>query len=277
MKTRQVWTPYRDDILRKRYPKEGASEALCGFLGESKLTLMERARRISILGPRRWSKEQINLLLKRYPSEGPSLSLSKAIGRSPNSVSQKASLLKIEMTRFEWNSEKIKLFREEYPKQGNSPELRGLMGCVSTHTLHNKAKELKIRAMTTKVGNKGHRWKGFGNVPGAHLSHVKAHATTRRLDFEITCEDVHNQITAQNNICSMTGIPISFTDKTASVDRIDSARGYTPDNIQITHKNVNVMRWKMTIPEFRHWCSLVVKHLPAPTPTPTEWDGQGCS
>ena len=68
--------------------------------------------------------------------------------------------------------------------------------------------------------------------------------------------------------CALTGVPIAFTRKykgkgvnqTASLDRINSKVGYTPNNIQWVHKSVNVIKWDWDLEELYHWCELLLAH-----------------
>jgi hypothetical protein len=46
-------------------------------------------------------------------------------------------------------------------------------------------------------------------------------------------------------------------DGTASLDRIDSSKGYTLGNIQWVHKWVNLMKQDMTDQEFIEWCKTI--------------------
>lgn len=77
------------------------------------------------------------------------------------------------------------------------------------------------------------------------------------LIFNITKEDILYKLTTQNNICPLSGLPISFEDGSASVDRIDSNIGYLINNIQIVHKTINFMKSVLTNEEFISFCSLV--------------------
>ena len=45
------------------------------------------------------------------------------------------------------------------------------------------------------------------------------------------------------------------SDGTASLDRIDSSKGYTIDNVQWVHKKVNMMKKDMSDSEFIAWCN----------------------
>ena len=47
---------------------------------------------------------------------------------------------------------------------------------------------------------------------------------------------------------------------TASLDRIDSSKGYIEGNVQWVHKRVNLMKGNMSTENFIEWCNLVVKN-----------------
>jgi hypothetical protein len=60
----------------------------------------------------------------------------------------------------------------------------------------------------------------------------------------------------------LTGIEIFFDkeETTASLDRVDSSKGYIQGNIQWIHKRLNWMKGDMSELEFRQWCKRVVDH-----------------
>ena len=73
----------------------------------------------------------------------------------------------------------------------------------------------------------------------------------------------------QKCICALSGLPIIIAttiegDKhggtTASLDRIDSSKGYTRDNVQWVHKWINFMKQDFTQEEFITFCVAVAKH-----------------
>ena len=47
---------------------------------------------------------------------------------------------------------------------------------------------------------------------------------------------------------------------TASLDRIDSSKGYIQGNIQWVHKRINQMKWDSEENDFINWCKLVANH-----------------
>ena len=126
--------------------------------------------------------------------------------------------------------------------------------CFSCRTVANN-----ISRTGTKTKEKNPAWKGFGCVPGKVFSKLKRDAERRNLAFEITIEDIHNLYNKQKECCAFTGFPLVFGED-ASVDRIDSSKGYTLDNIQIVHKALNMMKRDMDNMDFILWCRAVAKH-----------------
>ena len=102
-----------------------------------------------------------------------------------------------------------------------------------------------------RVESKNTSWRGYEEIPSSWFSRFKRYAKS---DFDITMEYVWNQYIKQNKKCALSGMPISFQNDhpsgqkyigrscTASIDRIDSNKGYTVDNIQLVHKDVNIMK-----------------------------------
>lgn len=91
----------------------------------------------------------------------------------------------------------------------------------------------------------------------------------RVIEFNITLSDIWNQFIKQNKKCAISGIELSFPKNnpeylkyewTASVDRIDSNKGYTVDNIQIVHKKINIIKFDMSTEELISWCKIIMEN-----------------
>ena len=132
----------------------------------------------------------------------------------------------------------------------NAAEKKGT-SCFSCRSVANN-----ISRTGTKTKEKNPAWKGFGCVPGKVFSKLKRDAERRNLPFEITIEDIYNQYNKQRECCAFSGFHIFFG-VDASVDRIDSSKGYTLDNIQIVHKDLNMMKRAMPDIDFIWWCKAV--------------------
>jgi sigma54-dependent transcription regulator len=66
------------------------------------------------------------------------------------------------------------------------------------------------------------------------------------LDWELTIEDVSILLAQQGGRCALSGSCLvtrgAFKEITASIDRIDSLKGYTMGNVQLVHKDINMMK-----------------------------------
>lgn len=105
-------------------------------------------------------------------------------------------------------------------------------------------------------------WKGYGDVSGKVISKLKRDAEFRKITFNITIEDLDSKLKMQEYKCALTGLILStdYKNVTASVDRIDSTKGYVIDNIQWVHKDINMMKKDYDELYFIKMCSLVDKH-----------------
>jgi len=107
--------------------------------------------------------------------------------------------------------------------------------------------------------DKNPAWRGYSEIPGKVHSKLKHGAEKRSINFELTIEEISDQYEAQDKLCAFTGIPLEFG-VDASVDRIDSNMGYNPNNIQIVHKALNMMKKDMPNEVFIAWCKLIANH-----------------
>ena len=116
-------------------------------------------------------------------------------------------------------------------------------------------------------------WKGYGDLSGDHWSRIQNGALKRNLELSITIEDAWNLYLHQNGKCALSGVDIILRGQeiglsskqvhkrtTASLDRIDSNIGYTIDNIQWIHKDLNQMKSDRTIDTFYEWIKLIYEY-----------------
>lgn len=127
--------------------------------------------------------------------------------------------------------------------------------CASCRTIRNNKKR-----KGTKGKDKNPAWRGYKDVPGKVFSKLKRGAVQRDLVFEITIQDIQEIYEQQNKCCAFSGLPL-FWGQTASVDRIDSKKGYTKENVQIVHKQLNMIKRDTPNEQFIEWCILVAEHF----------------
>jgi len=67
----------------------------------------------------------------------------------------------------------------------------------------------------------------------------------------------------QKMMCAYSGVPLTFEDNhphTISLDRLDSSKGYTEDNVQLVCTIVNYIKQRFDEQSFFDYCSLVTQY-----------------
>ncbi len=110
---------------------------------------------------------------------------------------------------------------------------------------------------------------GHGEVRQHHWYCIKKVAEKRKIDFGVSIDYVWQLFLAQERRCSLSKLPLIFAktrkghqtgETTASLDRIDSTKGYIEGNVQWVHKWINLMKNDFTTKEFAQYCKLVVEN-----------------
>ncbi len=146
-----------------------------------------------------------------------------------------------------WSVQDIDTLRKQYPVLGPA-RLARLLG-RHPQNVYNKARALGVSQLRV-AGYRSPNFSGLGEITGQFMSHARKGAQRRGYAFELTVEFVHELWTRQQKRCYYSGREIGFTDKTASIDRLDSTLPYTPDNVVLVHKLVNKMKLGRTHDEF---------------------------
>jgi hypothetical protein len=92
---------------------------------------------------------------------------------------------------------------------------------------------------------------------------IKTGAEKRNLDFYLTFEDYKRLLAESNMRCALSGAPLSDLQNhphKASIDRKNSNKGYTLDNVQVVSKTVNIMKQALSDLEFIRLCAAVATH-----------------
>lgn len=115
-------------------------------------------------------------------------------------------------------------------------------------------------------GKNSYGWSGYGEISGRFFQRIKANSKyNRNLDFKITIQYIWKLFLKQHKRCALSGVPINFSKTnyalgTASLDRINSKLGYTPNNVQWVHKDLNFMKSDMDNSIFIDWCKKIAKN-----------------
>ena len=109
------------------------------------------------------------------------------------------------------------------------------------------------------------RRKGTKDVSGNFMDRLKRGASARNIEILISIEYLQTLLENQEYKCALTGRQlicgyVHLKEYTASVDRIDSSRGYVDGNVQWVHKDVNLCKQSLSNEDFIKMCEEVSEH-----------------
>lgn len=124
--------------------------------------------------------------------------------------------------------------------------------------------------LSRKRRGKNHpKFTGFEEISGEYWGSLVDRAKRRSHQLDITAEEAWQIYLVQDKKCALSGLPICFssrydpdTEMTASIDRIDSNKGYTKDNVQWLHKLVNRMKMNLDEDVFIQFCRTISANNP---------------
>jgi len=111
-------------------------------------------------------------------------------------------------------------------------------------------------------------WTGHGEISGSLWSSIVHGSKVRnkKISFNITMEQAWDLFLKQDRKCAISGITLIMKGEkkkrngTASLDRIDSSKGYEIDNIQWVHKDINVMKLDHTMDYFLSLVKIIYQY-----------------
>lgn len=123
-----------------------------------------------------------------------------------------------------------------------------------------------------KCKNKGinnAKWAGYEEISGTHLYDIKSSCRRRsgnKAVYNISNEYIWKLFLKQDRKCALSGLFIEFAKSTyirgtASLDRIDSSKGYIEGNVQWVHKDVNRIKSDISEDYFVELCKLITKNM----------------
>lgn len=109
-----------------------------------------------------------------------------------------------------------------------------------------------------------------GDISSHYWNIIKNSSKKRKLLFSITPEYIWSIFIEQNKKCALSGIDLTFErnlgsrsslkTQTASLDRIDSSKGYIEGNVQWVHKTINRLKMDLSDNEFIQYCKNIAKY-----------------
>lgn len=138
----------------------------------------------------------------------------------------------------------------------------------SDHLTRKKHSVKSCGCQRTWKGANHKQWSGVGDMSGDWwYSHVLRERKQKRrtpIPVTVTKEDAWELFLKQDRKCALSGVSIEISGNhrtnTASIDRIDSSKGYELDNIQWVHKHVNFMKRTYSQEYFIQMCKNITEH-----------------
>jgi hypothetical protein len=114
-------------------------------------------------------------------------------------------------------------------------------------------------------------WKGHGDISHELYNLMKRNAETKGFKFNVSIKYLWDLFLKQNKKCVFTKIELYFNpsskelkNRIASLDRIDSRKGYIKGNLQWVHRLVNKIKKNVDDDQFIKICHLVSKNTTEP-------------
>jgi len=128
---------------------------------------------------------------------------------------------------------------------------------------YNEGKECK-GCSNKKPENNAHKGWIKGVLRSSFVRKYQAQAYIRGLEWDVTPEYLANTLIEQDFKCVLTGWNIDamkVNKNTASLDRIDSSKGYVEGNVQWVHKMINMSKQQYSQEEFIDMCKSVANRV----------------
>lgn len=114
----------------------------------------------------------------------------------------------------------------------------------------------------THLGNFGHIPKSIYNA----IRNTARRGGDRIISFNVSGLYLSKILVKQQFKCALSGVDIYINDSahtgkgTASLDRIDSSKGYVKGNVWWVHQDINRMKWELKLDEFYLISDLITKN-----------------
>lgn len=138
----------------------------------------------------------------------------------------------------------------------------------SDHLTRKKSPVKSCGCKAIKKGSAHPQWSGHGEISGnwfySHILRERKQSSRKKIEVEITIEDIWKLFLEQGRKCALSGVELVISGtthyNTASVDRIDSSKGYVLGNIQWVHKHINFMKRTYSQEYFIDMCKKVAQN-----------------
>lgn len=126
-----------------------------------------------------------------------------------------------------------------------------------------------LKGYTKSCGCLLYKRKKYFDINLTYYKSIQKNALSRDIKFDVSIDYIWNLFLKQDRKCALSGLELSFRNKifnkkniskieqTASLDRIDSTKGYIEGNVQWVHKILNYMKLDLSDSDFIKWCKII--------------------
>jgi hypothetical protein len=133
-----------------------------------------------------------------------------------------------------------------------------------SNLIHGRCKSCGCIQTGSKSGKDHKSWTGYEGISGGFYHKIKRKAEIRKIHFDVSIEYLWNLFIKQNGKCYYCNKKIILSnktsEKTASLDRIDSSKGYIEGNVQWVRKDINIMKNIYSHSHFVNTCKEIAEN-----------------
>lgn len=268
------WTLEQDEMLRKDFPIRGPSVELQKKMCLSRYAIKIRATQLGLiaLSSVRWTERENKILIDNYQIKSCKEIMELLDNkRSIVAIQAHAGYLNISDALL-WKDEELKQLKRYYEKghwELGKPKRSDESIREKAHYLGMVlSKEAKV-IVSRRAGPGRNALNGYGRVLGCMISHAIKGALVRGIDHPLLDGSLESNMYLDSlalDHCALSGLPITYKTKchhkmTASLDRIDSLKGYIKGNVRWIHKDINKTKMNMSDDKYIYYCKHVTRYM----------------
>ena len=224
-----------------------------------------------------FTKEEDDFIIKNY-KKITGAEIARKLGRKKSTVYYRARLLGLNGTipnRGDLTGQRFNMLivislaeasRSGYKKWLCKCDCGNEKAILATHLVRGNTKS--CGCLQRRTGKQHPNFKGHGEIHQKLFNQIEKNAAGRNrapIQFDIAIEYIWELFLKQDRKCALSGMPIVFPTKstsyrTASLDRIDSSKGYVAGNVQWLHKDVNMIKGSYAEEYFIEICKKIVNN-----------------
>ncbi len=274
MKTKKQkrWEASEIEVLIDLYTKKTRLDDICLILNRCKSSISYKARQLNLYMQKKWTKEEDEKLKILKENGETNRNISIIFKRKVSFINNKITELQIQ-SRINWDEKDDKLLLNNLDKFNNIKDAAIFLNrAINTVNFH--AKRLGLSQLFDKNLEELMEFEGLvKNKPLYLILNTRYKSSEKRakelnVEFNITRKDLLEIYNKQRGLCHYSGVLMKLvtkgrdtTPEILSIDRINSSKGYTKDNIVLCCSEINMIKRKMNVKDFLILCECISKNV----------------